>query len=341
MATGADGSWGWHWYASVVGLLLFAGILATLYMTRMPGRSYQGPFEPLSKDEVAIRDKLKAHIVLLAGTIGERNLWRYEALNASADYIDQTFQEMGYPVREQSFSVEGKRVKNLEAEMRGTSRPKEIIVVGAHYDSVLGSPGANDNASGLAALLVLAELAKQQRFTRTLRFVAFVNEEPPFFRTGEMGSRMYARESAQRDERIVAMLSLETIGYYSELKGSQSYPPPFNLIYSSTGNFIGFVSNLASRHLVQRIVATFRRHTRFPSEALAAPSIIPGIGWSDHWSFWQEGYPAVMVTDTALYRYPQYHTRRDTPEIIDYERTARVVAGIAIVLDELGGRETD
>lgn len=175
MATGADGSWGWFWYAAVVGLLLFAGILATLYMTRMPGRSYQGPFEPLSKDEVAIRDKLKSHIVLLAGTIGERNLWRYEALNASADYIDQTFQEMGYPVREQSFSVEGKRVKNLEAEMRGTSRPKEIIVVGAHYDSVPGSPGANDNASGLAALLVLAELAKQQRFTRTLRFVAFVN----------------------------------------------------------------------------------------------------------------------------------------------------------------------
>jgi Zn-dependent M28 family amino/carboxypeptidase len=192
----------------------------------------------------------------------------------------------------------------------------------------------------VAALLVLARLAQQQRFARTLRFVAFVNEEPPYFQSAYMGSRVYASESAQRGEQITAMLSLETIGYYSDEKGSQSYPFPLNFVYSSPGNFIGFVGNLASRRLVRRVVAAFREHARFPSEAVAAPSIIPGIGWSDHWSFWQEGYPGVMVTDTAPYRYEQYHTPRDTPEIIDYERTARVVGGLGHVLGDLAGVET-
>jgi hypothetical protein len=308
-------------------------------MTKMAGHSYKGPFEPLSEHELAIRGQLKSHVVTLAGTIGERNMFRYQALTASANYISQTLQGMGYTVREQVFPVEGIEVRNLEAELQGTSHPEEIILVGAHYDSVLGSPGANDNATGVAALLVLARLAQQQRFARTLRFVAFVNEEPPYFQSAYMGSRVYASESARRGEQITAMLSLETIGYYSDEKGSQSYPFPLNFVYSSPGNFIGFVGNLASRRLVRRIVAAFREHARFPSEAVAAPSIIPGIGWSDHWSFWQEGYPGVMVTDTAPYRYEQYHTPRDTPEIIDYERTARVVEGLGHVVGDLAGVE--
>ena len=187
---------------------------------------------------------------------------------------------------------------------------------------------------------MLAQLTQQQRFARTLRFVAFVNEEPPYFLTRHMGSRVYARESAQRGERIAAMLSLETIGYYSDLEGSQSYPFPFNFFYPSTANFITFVGNLASRDLVQRVVDVFRKHTRFPSEGVAAPGIIPGVNWSDHWSFWKEGYPAVMVTDTAFYRYPKYHTSQDRPEIIDYERMAWVVAGLAYVLGELAGLDT-
>ncbi len=340
MATLTDAIWKLVLLGSVTALVILAGVLATLYMTRMPGRSYQGPLEPLSEQELRIRDQLKSHITMLAETIGERNLSRYQALSTSANYITQTFQEIGYTVREQAFLVEGKTVKNLEAELPGSSRPEEIVVFGAHYDSVIGSPGANDNASGLAALLVLAQLAQQQRFARTLRFVAFVNEEPPYFLTRHMGSRVYARESAQRGERIAAMLSLETIGYYSDLEGSQSYPFPFNFFYPSTANFITFVGNLASRDLVQRVVDVFRKHTRFPSEGVAAPGIIPGVNWSDHWSFWKEGYPAVMVTDTAFYRYPQYHTSQDRPEIIDYERMAWVVAGLAYVLGELAGLDT-
>jgi len=246
---------------------------------------------------------------------------------------------MGYGVREQTFVVEGKAVKNLEAELPGQSCPHEIILFGAHYDSVVGSPGANDNATGVAAVLALARFAKQYRFARTLRFVTFANEEPPYFQTPHMGSQVYAREAAQRGERIAAMVSLETIGYYSDLSGSQSYPFPFGFFYPKTGNFIGFVGNLASRDLVRRIVASFRKHTSFPSEGVVAPKIVPGISWSDQWSFWQRGYPGAMITDTAFYRYGQYHSLRDTPEIIDYERVARVVAGLEHVLGELAGLE--
>ena len=339
MPTGADAIWQWVWRAAPIGLVFLAGFLAIRYMTGMPGRSYQGVLEPLPEHELALRDQPKAHIVMLAGTIGERNLLRYQALNAAAGYISQQFQEMGYTVREQIFVVEGKTVKNLEAELPGKSHPKEIILFGAHYDSVIGSPGANDNATGVAALLALARFAKEYRFGRTLRFVAFVNEEPPYFQGPGMGSRVYARECAQRGDRIAAMVSLETIGYYSDRDGSQSYPFPFSFFYPKTGNFVAFVGNLASRDLVRRIVAGFRKHTRFPSEGVAAPGVIPGISWSDQWPFWEEGYPAVMVTDTAFHRYGQYHTLRDTPEIIDYERLARVIAGLGHVLGELASLE--
>ncbi len=331
--------WKLIWYAGALGLVFLGGTLALSYMTRMPGRSYHGPFEPLSERETAIRDQVRRHIAMLAGTIGERNMFRMEALSAAAEYVKRTFEEMGFSVLEQGFTVQGKTVKNLEVELRGESLPEEIVLFGAHYDSVFGTPGANDNASGVAALLVLARLARERRHARTLRFVAFVNEEPPFFLSWQMGSRVYARRCAERRERIAAMLSLETIGYYSDAAGSQSYPVPFNFSYPNTGNFISLVGNLRSRDLVQRVMATFRKNCRFPSEGVAAPGFIPGIGWSDHWSFWQEGYPAIMVTDTALYRYAQYHSPQDTPAIIDYDRTARVVAGLDRVREELAGRQ--
>jgi Zn-dependent M28 family amino/carboxypeptidase len=240
-------------------------------------------------------------------------------------------------VREHRYTAEGLEFRNLEAERRGGSRAEEIVVFGAHYDSVVGSPGANDNASGVAALLELARRARQRRFARTLRFVAFVNEEPPNFQSGTMGSLRYAAEAKQRGERIVAMLSLETIGYYTDAPGSQFYPAPFGLLYPDRGNFIAFVGNPRSRPLLHRVVAAFREHARFPSEGAAAPGWIPGIAWSDHWAFWKHGYPAVMVTDTALFRYPQYHTQLDQPGILDYPRLARVVGGLHRVLDALAG----
>jgi hypothetical protein len=147
-----------------------------------------------------------------------------------------------------------------------------------------------------------------------------------------MGSVRYARRCRQRDEQIVAMLSLETIGYYSDAPGSQQYPFPFGLLYPSEGNFIGFVGNVSSGDLVRTAIGAFRQHARFPSEGAAVPASIQGVGWSDHWSFWQVGYPGIMVTDTAPFRYPHYHRREDTPDKVDYARMARVVAGLEHVV---------
>jgi len=313
-------------------------ILGVAYATWMPGRSYTGPLDPLSNEELAIRDGLKAHVFTLAATIRERNLQRYSALTRAAQYVSATFRDAGYDVHEQTYTVEGKPVQNLEVELPGQSRREETVVVGAHYDSFVGTPGADDNATGVAALLELARLAAHQRYARTVRFVAFGNEEPPYFHTPIMGSWVYARALKQRGERVSAMLSLEMLGYYSEEDGSQVYPPAFRFFYPRTGNFIAFVGNLRSHHLVRETIGSFRKHTRFPSMGAAAPGFMPGIGWSDHWSFWQEGYPAVMVTDTALFRNKQYHMPGDTPEKLDYDRMTRVVSGLDQVIADLAGR---
>ncbi len=266
----------WIWRLVIYGLILILPALALLYMTSMPGQSFSGVLDPLSAEESGIRNQLKIHVETLGGTIGERNVFNYPALLQSADYIRATLEESGYTVNEQTYEADEKLVSNLWVELPGTSRSKEIVLVGAHYDSTLGTPGANDNASGVAGLLELARWAKTEKFYRTVRFVAFTNEEPPHFQTPEMGSWVYARAAAQRGDNIVAMLSLETMGYYSNEDGSQTYPPPFNLVYPSTGNFVAFVGNLSSRSLVRRVVRVFRETTRFPSEGAAGPDIFAG-----------------------------------------------------------------
>jgi Zn-dependent M28 family amino/carboxypeptidase len=306
-----------------------------MFFTNMPGSSYSGPLQSLSACDQEVSVKLKQQISMLAEKIGERNIWKYSNLKASAHYIEKVATELGYEVKKQEYKVENVPVENLEWEIIGVSHPEEIILVGAHYDSVSGSPGANDNASGVAAVLEIARLLKRETLSRTIRFVTFVNEEPPFFQTDKMGSRIYASRSRQRGEKIVAMLSLETIGYYCNEKGSQKYPFPFSFFYPDTGNFIGFVGNVSSRSLVREAIELFRSNTVFPSEGITAPSWIPGIGWSDNWSFWKEGYQAIMITDTALFRYQYYHSHQDVPDRIDYERMARVVVGISQIIREL------
>jgi Zn-dependent M28 family amino/carboxypeptidase len=241
----------------------------------------------------------------------------------------------GYQVKRQSYEVQGRNCDNLDAQVLGIGHADEIVLIGAHYDSVSGSPGANDNGSGVASLLALAKNLANKKFNRTLRFVAFVNEEPPYFQTARMGSAVYARRCRDRHEKIVAAISLETLGYYSDQKKSQNYPPPLGLMYPSTGNFIGFIGNVPSRPLVDEVVASFRRHAKFPSEKAALPAEIPGVGWSDQWAFWREEYPGLMITDTAPFRYPYYHTAEDTPDKLDFERLARVVDGLGGVLTDL------
>ena len=306
-------------------------------MLGMPGHSHRGPLPPLTERQESLRDALRRDVEYLAGAIGERNVWTYPKLAGAADFIEASFRQAGCEPARQTYDAAGQSCHNLEVEIGGGRGPGPIFVVGAHYDSVPGSPGANDNGSGVAAVLALAALLVAQETAATLRLVAFVNEEPPFFQTDQMGSLVYARRCKERQENVAGMLSLETIGYYSDAEGSQHYPIPVGWMYPSRGDFIGFVANVSSWRLVRRVIGSFRRHAKFPSEGAVVPARIPGVGWSDHWSFWKQGYPALMVTDTAPFRYPYYHTSDDTPEKIDYDRLARVVDALAHVLVELAG----
>jgi hypothetical protein len=315
--------------------ILFA---AGWYVTGMPGQSWSAPVPPLSAEEWLIHDHLRQHVGELAGHIGERNVWHPEALAAAARYVRDTLEGFDYEVRAQAFESQGVTLANLEVELPGDSAQQEIIVVGAHYDSFAGTPGANDNASGVAALLEIARLVAGKRYARTLRLVAFANEEPPFFYGDAMGSALYASRARRRGEQIEAMLALETIGWYTDQPASQRYPFPFSLFYPDSGNFLGFVGNLSSRALVRRTLGAFRASTAFPSEGVAAPGGMMGVHWSDHWAFWQAGYPAIMITDTALFRYPHYHAATDTADRLDYPSLARVTRGLAEVVAVLTGK---
>ena len=316
-------------------LMVVAFLVAWWIMVRMPGRSYHGPLEP---DETlgSLTAALRRDVERLAVEIGERNVVRRPAaLQAAANEIASQLKAKGYETRRQSYMVSNVPCENIEAERVGAIKPAEIVVIGAHYDTVFETGGANDNTSGVAAMLALARAFAERKPDRTLRFVAFVNEEPPYFQSDLMGSRVYARRCRERNENVVAMLSLETMGCYSDEPGSQNYPSMIKSLYPSEGNFIGFVANLKSRDLLNTVIATFRAHEKFPSEGASLPADFPGVGYSDHWSFWQEGYPALMVTDTAMYRYPHYHTPEDTIDKIDFERLARVVRGLNTVVEKL------
>jgi Zn-dependent M28 family amino/carboxypeptidase len=313
--------------AILVGLVIVIAS-AISYMTSMPGQSFSGPLPPLSSAEVVISGNLRKTVTYLAGNIGERNIIAYPQLQATVTFIESWFKSLGYEVKSQEYVVQMRKVRNISAEIQGTTTSGEIIVVGAHYDTVYDCPGADDNTSGIAALLELARLLRNSHPARTIRFVGFVNEEPPWFQTGSMGSLVYAKEAQRKQEKIVAAISLETIGMYSDQPGSQEYPEPMGLLYPDRGNFIGFVGNLSSRALVRNAIRAFRKTASIPSEGSAAPEFLSGVGWSDHWSFWQEGYPAIMVTDTAPFRNPNYHRPTDKPDTLDYERMARVVSGL-------------
>ena len=324
--------------------VVVAAVLVLLWWLgmRMPGKNVSKA-GPLSPDEVALREELRANVQKLAAEIGERNMWHYTQLNTAADFIEDSFSRAGLRTRRDSYEVRGQLCHNIEAEIPGNN--PEIVVIGAHYDSVFGSPGANDNGTGAAAVLALAkrfaaretEQSPQQRTpNKTLRFVAFVNEEPSYFLSGEMGSQVYARRCKERGDKISAMISLETIGYFSDAPNSQTYPSPgLGLFYPKIGNFIGFVSNVKSRSLLRRVITLFRKNAKIPSEGASLPAFVPGVSWSDQWSFWQQGYPAIMVTDTAPFRYPYYHSSNDTPDKLDYDRFTLVVSGMGKVIQEL------
>ena len=296
----------------------------------MPGRRFTGVAPALDAAQSESRDRLRGDVETLARE--PRNIFRAGSLSRAAAHIAGEFEAAGYAAEGQAYVVSGVTCENLVAEVRGG---KEIVVVGAHYDTVDGSPGADDNASGVAALLELARRFRDSKPARTLRFIAFVNEEPPFFQSEAMGSVQYAKLCQARGEAIAAMISIESIGYFSDRPHSQSYPRPIGLLYPSSGDFMGFIGNPMSGRLVRECVRAFRSRAKIRSEGAIVPELIPQVGWSDQWPFWRIGTPAVMVTDTAPFRNPQYHLDTDRPETLDYDRMAHVVDGLEGVVRAL------
>ena len=295
-------------------MLAIAG--AAAWMMVMPGRSHAGPLPALSPQEKGLSEKLKAHVAVLART--ERNT----DLETSARYIEGQFGSFAI----QEFPVRGRTVRNIQSG----AGP---IVVGAHYDTVPGSPGADDNASAVAVLIELQKILAPERLP--IAFVAFVNEELPYSFTLESGSFQCAKRAKERGEPVRAMFSLEMLGYFRDEPGSQHYPWPLSLIYPDRADFIAFVGDLGARALVRKAIRLFRKGARFPSEGAAAPAALPGITASDHWSFRLHGFPAIMITDTAYNRNPNYHRASDTPDTLDYDRMARVALGLAAMLRDL------
>lgn len=322
-------------------LLLLALCLGTAgagwWMMAMPKPERQPLGDaPASLAAGLLEARLQRDVEALAGGIGERHDARPKALEEAASWVERRLAETSSrAVARLPFQAQDQTFYNLEVSFPGRSKTDELLVVGAHYDSARNSPAADDNASGVAGLLALAAALSERPPERTVRLVAFANEEPPHFKKDSMGSLAYARAAEARGDRIAAMLSLETIGYFRDEPGTQKYPPPLSLFYPNRGDFIALVGNLGSRALVQRTVASFRASSGLPAEGAALPGGMPGVSWSDHWSFWQSGYPAVMVTDTAPFRNPNYHTPKDTPDTLDYPRMAEVIRGVYWVLVEL------
>ena len=322
--------------AAVLGVLLLLGV-ALLVITTMPAQSHRGPLPALSEAEQALAARLQAHVTRIGSQ--EHNVRHPEALDAAAHYLEAELASYGYEVQRQEFDAAGTKVRNLQVTVPSQTAPgQRFIVVGGHYDSAPGTPGANDNASGTAAVLELARSLKTlgEVARSDVMFVLYTNEEPPYFHTPLMGSQVHAKALKAQGVPVTAMLSLETMGYYSEEKGSQKYPSPLlRALYPSEGNFISFIATPQDLGFLRRVVRSFRTHAAFPSQGLAAPRFVEGIDYSDHASYIDQGYPALMVTDTAPLRYPHYHTRRDTPDKLDYERLARVVTGLQHVIQEL------
>lgn len=232
----------------------------------MPGDSYRGQLPLITAQQQSLSGQLRADVQTLAGRIGPRNTSHPAALAAAEDFLAASLARTGYLPRWQTYLARHVPCSNIEVVIPGVTLPDEIVLLGAHYDSYMDCPGANDNASGAAAALALARLFAGRPHDRTIRIVFFTNEEPPHFWTDRMGSLVYARAAKQRGDRITAMLSLETMGCYSDEPGSQDYPPPFSLMYPSEGNFIAFVGMQESRELIARCVGAFRAGTDSPCE---------------------------------------------------------------------------
>lgn len=278
--------------------------------------------------------RLEAHVRKLSIELSPRDIGHPENLDRAATYISSELTQAGGSVSEQRYRVEGNSYHNVIARFGPDTG--ERIIVGAHYDAFGPLPGADDNASGVAALIELARLLGKQAPALCVDLVAFSTEEPPYFRTTGMGSSVHAQSLRKENVNVRAMLSLEMIGYFSDGSGSQHFPVGIlSAMYPSTGNFISVVGRISDGLLVRRIKSAMSSAAPLPVYSINAPSLIPGVDFSDQLNYWHAGYPAVMITDTAFYRNRNYHTAQDTAEKLDYKRMAMVVEGVYAAVNDL------
>ena len=315
-------------------ILMGAAALMAYSVLRIRWTPSVSPPSPVTAPEESGR--LRAHVEELSVRIGPRSVLDYSKIEATRRYIAAELGGLGYDPVLQTYDYRGKPFSNVIVTIPGKAKRDETILVGAHYDTVDGTPGADDNASGVAVLLEICRLLKGFAPVRTLKMVFFVLEEPPVFRTEFMGSAVCAREAKAAGERISAMISLEMLGYYSEQKGGLAFPLPLmGRMFSTTPAFIAVVGNLDSKGLVLRIAESLKQGCDIPVETLAAPAFVPGVDFSDHRSFWKMGWPAVMITDTAFYRNPNYHGEGDTIATLDFDRMGRLLRGLVRTIEDL------
>lgn len=287
-----------------------------------------------------IEANLRLHVDRLAGLIGVRNFAKPKSIEATLGYIDSQWTEMGYQVERETYDAMGHQATNLIVHQPGRDFADEIVVLGAHYDTVMTTPGADDNASAVAVLIEVSRLLQAVIGKRTARYVAFACEEPPFFNFDSMGSQHHARQSRVRRDQLIGMLCLEMVGYFSLAKNSQKVPPGIpkflHRFLPRRGNFLAAVGNMRSCKLCWRFRRGFKQGTRkLPLFSICLPEKIGEIRLSDNSSFWDQGYPALMLTDTSFLRNPHYHQPSDTPETLDYPRMTEVTLGVAAAMKKL------
>jgi len=311
----------WVKFIGVI-LVVLAFFIGAFLLTTVPSGTYYSP----SMKQVSA-EKLRRHVEVLSVEFAPRNYKRIQNLNQCADYIADHFAQAGATVSNQTFAVNGRSYRNVIASFGDKSEPQ--IVVGAHYDSCQDTPGADDNASGVAGLLELAYLLGQTNLNQHVQLVAYTLEEPPFFRTGNMGSARHASSLRRENVEVEAMICLEMIGYFSDVEKSQRYPSTLlKLFYPNVGNYISVVGSTGDRALLREVKISMRSATDLPVHAMCASKGFPGLDFSDHRNYWNHGYKAVMVTDTAFMRNRHYHALTDTADRLDYNRMSNVVLGV-------------
>lgn len=319
-------------WLAILGLLIGFPTGFFLWMTSVPGESVTASPHEATPERSALAARLKSHVVAIASE--PHNLQHRAALERADTYIASQLASYGYQVRSEDVLLPA---RNLTVVLNPRDSKAPTLVIGAHFDSFGDVAGANDNGSGVAALLELARSLKSLdgKFSHRVRLIFFANEEPPFFKSGAMGSKVAADRLSVSGEEIEGMISLETLGYFDDRAGSQRYPFPLSVRYPSTGNFVAFVGDLSSRPFLRKSIAYFRENSQIPSIGGTAPSLVTGIDWSDHWAFSQTGVPAFMITDTAPFRYPHYHSKADTPDKLDYGHLALAVEALRPMIVDL------